>query len=259
MSRIRLLIADVDSLFISNVRKAVARHAGIEVVGSANSGGIALKQLALLRPDVLLTDIQLPEVDGTRLIRECCRMDPPIVAVACTHFYSDTCMEYACKCGASYFLYKPIDYDHLPGIIAECCANARAPRRRAELENAQDEARREIAAGVCRMLSDMGIPARLTGGQYLIESVCRLRQDRMLLRNLTRGLYAQIAARHHTSAECVERALRSAIAVGYDRGSMKRWFNYRPTNKELIEFLMRQLDETSIEPIAARMPEALRL
>lgn len=237
MNKLRIYIADVDSDFTVNVCKALARCGGMEVVGTAADGAFALRQLEYVRPDVLLTDIQLPGIDGLSLIRRSRRLPHPPVVIACTGFYSNLCMEQAAKHGAAFFLYKPIEYERLPGIIRACCAEGSATRRQEA-----DAARHGAVESVRAILMEMGIPAKLTGAQYLVESALRLREDRLLLRNLSCGLYADIARRMNTTAPRIERALRSAIAVGYGGGAMKRYFNYRPTNKEFLEFLLRRIE-----------------
>lgn len=254
MSRIRLFIADVDEAHIANVCRAVAACEGIVVAGTAQTGGCALRQVALLQPDVLLTDIQLPELDGISLIRECGRLKSPPACIVCTRFYSPLSMEYAAKNGAVYFYYKPIDYSRLPSVVRECHANRIASRRPQADIHERDEARETTARIAGSLLSRMGIPAQLTGYRCLVECALRLREDRMLAMNLTCGLYMEIARHSNSTIPRVERSLRSAIAVGYERGDMKRYFNYRPTNREFIEFIARQVEEALADPMRAQMP-----
>ena len=243
MKRIRLYIADVDDSFSLNVRRAASIDHGIEIIGTAASGLRALREIRMLQPDVLLTDIQLPEIDGISLIRECHRLPAPPVCVVCTRFYSSACMAYAAKQGADLFLYKPVDCRRLIGMIRECHEALRTAFLESEAFQRRDDQLRTIAAALRAELTRLGIPPRLDGSRYLIEAVLCLRSDRMLIRNLSSGLYKAVARRTNATPSRVERCLRVAIAIGYEHGSLQRYFNCRPTNREFIEFLYRRTED----------------
>ena len=234
---VRLYIADLDALHIRNVRRACAGSRSVQVVGEASSGKRTLDDILRLRPDVLLTDIQLTELDGIALLRECGRLRNPPAVVICTRFYSAASMDWAFRYGAAYFLCKPLDYARLPELISECAGRPREEGPMAEAP-ADDHGRR--AAGVRALLKDMGIPPKLNGSAYLVESVLRAQDDALLLRNLSRGLYVELAGRMDSTVPRVERSLRSAIGIAYERGTLKRHFSRRPTNRQFIEFLLRE-------------------
>lgn len=240
MSKNRVLIADADAAFTSNVRRALSRFRDYEIIGTAGRGGLALEMLASFQPHVLLTDIQLPELDGIALLKRCQRMRTPPIAIVCTRFYSDLCVKQACLNGASYILYKPIDYNRLPHIIDECRRSA----REAAADSADPDPRRHDQGRVLAVLRDMGIPARLTGSAYIAEAVACLRDDQRLLKNLKTGLYPLLARRGGASATGIEHALRNAIGIGFERGGLKRHFNQRPTNRDFLQYLVRHLDGT---------------
>ena len=237
MSRIRLYIADLDAAFIARIRAAAAPCREIEIVGTASDGAVALNDIQRLRPDVLLTDIPLPGLDGIALLREAHRMRKPPAVIVCTRFYSNASMECACKYGASFFLCKPVEPASLPRLILECGgtdaaeepAEADAPRQR----------RSEQAK---RLLRRLGFPAKLSGSGYLLEAALLAGDDPLLMKNLSRGVYCQLASRMGTTVSRVERCLRSAISVAYDRGELSARFPSRPSNRELLDYLLRELD-----------------
>ena len=233
----RLYLADLDAQFLRNVRKVVSRNHSIEVVGQAGDGRKAMEDMHRLQPDVLLTDIQLPGMDGLALLRESRRLRRPPSVIICTRFYPASCMDWCFRYGASYFLCKPIDCERLPELILDCAAE-RAPQIK---ESSTDD---ECAERVRSLLSDMGISSRLNGSAYLINSVLFARENDLLMKNLSHGLYRELASRMNTTVSRVERSLRSAIGVGYERGSLKDRFPGKPTNRQFIEYLLRETEES---------------
>ena len=247
MKKIRLLIADADAAHIANVRRVIAQTRSIEVVDAATSGRRALDMLAAYRPDVLLTDVNLPEMDGIELLKQARRMRTQPTAIVCTRFYSDLCVEYASRNGAAYFLYKPIDYRRLPGVILDCC-----PKPIDATGTEARSARPDPAPAVRALLQAMGISPKLAGRQYILEAMLCLFDDRRLLNNLTNGLYEQVALRTHSTPQRIERAIRGAISAGYDRGAMKRFFNRRPSNRAFLYALLLRMDDSARSTAAGR-------
>ena len=233
---IRVYVVDMDPLFIRNVRRAFAGCRVAEIVGESGSGRQALSQIQRLRPDVVMADIQLPELDGIALLREARRLTRPPAVIICTRFYSSASMEWAYRYGASYFLCKPVDYARLPELIADCAATP-TPE---QADDEREDARARRAAGVRALLTDFGISPRLNGSAYLVESVLRACEDDLLLRNLSRGLYSELARAMDSTVSRVERSLRSAIDIAYERGSLRSRFPCRPSNKQFIEYLLRE-------------------
>lgn len=232
----RLYIADMDPRFTRGVRMVLSGSRGVEVVGESASGRRALLDIQRLCPDVLLTDIQLPELDGIALLREARRLRRPPAVIVCTRFYSTASMEWAYRYGASFFLCKPVDYARLPDLILDCAASGVSP---APTEDGGND-RASQAACVRALLTEFGISPKLNGSAYLVESVLRVREDGLLLRNLSRGLYVELARQMDTTVPRVERSLRSAIDIAYQRGALRSRFPARPSNKQFIEYLLRE-------------------
>ena len=247
MDRIRLFVADADPAHMDRVRRTIARCAGVEFIGSAPDGRFALEQIGVFQPDVLLTDIQLPVMDGLELIKRCRRMRVSPVCVVCTRFYSDLSVEYASRLGAAFFLYKPIDYGRLPAVIRDCWTAFRSPAANGhEISDSSD--------ALWNILKEAGVPSNLRGKLYIEEAVRCLASDRWLLKNMTRGLYARIAEKTIGSPAQIERAIRNAIAIAYERGALNRVFRQRPSNRVFLEYLMYRIYESAPAPYSADGP-----
>ena len=242
MSKLSLYIADVDDAFIVNVMNVISHSEHIRVAGYARDGRTALEQINALRPNVLLTDVQLPCIDGIDLMRRAQGVRHPPLCIASTRFYSDTLLEAAQMCGAAYCLYKPIQYSRLPGIIHSCWETRR---------HSAGPGQRETAAAATRFsvnllrekLTAWGFPIRMNGSLYIIESLLQLRRDPLLLNNLSKGLYPRLAEQLQSTPAGVERALRGAIAHAYDRGSLSIIFPERPTNRAFLAHVLQELDD----------------
>lgn len=243
---VKLYIADTDPAFIAQVKRALGRGHGVEVVGTARNGRQALRDLLRLRPDVVLTDIPLPELDGIALLREANRLSRAPAVIVCTRFYSGASMEWAYQYGASFFLCKPVDFERLAELVVQCAGSVPMERKDA---SADGEGSAPSPEALRRLLGELGIPPRLDAAIYLTEAVRSLWENELLLKNLSRGLYAQLADRLDTTAQRVERSLRNGIAVGYERGAMKRVFPRRPTNREFIEYLLNQTRQSGEAPL----------
>lgn len=242
---IRLFIADTDEEHIRRTVRGLARCPDMRVIGTGGNGAHVLRQLSLTPADVLITEIQLPGLDGIMLLKDLqsLRVSPSVIV--CTHFYSPICVSRAWACGASYFLYKPLDYNRLPEIIRECHAAHMRVATDAPLSSADDHypQRREA---IRALLAEAGMPARLTGSLYLYEALMAAGEEPTLLKNLSKGLYAEVARRTQSTPQRLERALRNAIAIACDRSGLDRRFGHCPSNREFILYLMERLQERSL-------------
>lgn len=246
MKTLRLLIIDSDQAFVWNVTSALSDAGKIQVIGSETNGVKGLDRIREVKPDVVLMDIQLPGMDGIALLKELQLMKRPPVTIICTRFYSEFCIVNAQQNGASYILYKPIDYVHLPDLIKACYQSVRSTPARPQENTLKENARVDAAYRIRMLLFDMGMPPKFVGCMYLVESILLAHENRMLLGNLSKGLYAEMARRQNTHPCNIERSLRNVIATAYGRGSLSRWFDHRPTNKQFLMYLLNALDENPL-------------
>lgn len=245
MKKCRLYIADMDVHFITGVRRVVTRCQGIEIVGSSGNGRTALRDCLRLQPDVVISDIPLPELDGISLLHEFQRFGHAPAVIVCTHFYSNASMQCACRYGASFFLCKPIEMATVPELIQECSRSSRQSTIDIEKNAIENETERARGAIVHKLLKDWGMSARLDGAAFFVEAAVHCHGDALLLKNLSKGLYAQLAQRMDTTVPRIERSMRSAIAIAYERGSLSQCFDHRPSNREFIEYLMDAVEQRS--------------
>ncbi|MBE5772902.1 MAG: response regulator [Clostridiales bacterium] len=245
MHRLNVFILDSDMVFTTNVCRALSECTSLQVVGIEHDGINGLSMIQSLKPDIVIMDIQLPCLDGISVLRETRLMKQPPVSIICTHFYSDFCIMNAQQNGAAYVLYKPLDFRTLSDTILNCHGSVSSSAIRNNVASGSHDIEAEDAYRIRTILFNMGMPPRFVGSMYIVESILMAMENKMLLGNLSKGLYAEMSARMHASPESIERSLRNAISTTYERGTMSALFDHRPTNKQFLMYLIRKVSEES--------------
>ena len=235
---ISLFISDTDNTHVERMVNLARRCPDIRVAGVCGNGAHTLRQLSATPVDVLMTELQLPGLDGIMLLKELRKARHCPTTIVCTQFYSNACVNRASSFGAAYCLYKPVDYDRLPDIIRAFYADR--TERRAHAEARKPDAGEIRVEDIQALLSELGIPARLSGNLYLTLALSAAARDPSLLRNLSKGLYAEAAAQTHSTPARLERALRHAIAVACERGDLMKEMGRCPSNREFLLYLMER-------------------
>jgi DNA-binding NarL/FixJ family response regulator len=117
MSTTRLLLADDHRMFRQGLREVIERKTDYVVVGEAGTGREALAQVAALAPDIVLLDIQMPEMDGVAVAKELARTHPAVKIIMLTMYRQDQHLLDAIKAGARAYLLKDADADELIDVI----------------------------------------------------------------------------------------------------------------------------------------------
>ena len=240
-TKIKLYIAD-NSDFNDMLIKSIQNNNKIEVVGNTNNGEIALKEITALCPDVLLMDIVLPSLDGFMLIEKLkialANKCPKIIV--CSTLAHEGFVSKALSMGACYYINKPCSADVVINRI-EDVNNLVATT----LETKDDKIKnRAIDERISNIFITVGIPAHIKGYQFLREAIKMAIDTPEIINSITKKLYPAIAEKFETSASKVERAIRHAIEVAWNRGKIENinsifglkvyTSNEKPTNGEFI-------------------------
>ena len=119
-ARIRAIIAD-DEAFIRQVLLKMLERLGVEVVAVADNGRKVLDLYAELKPDIVILDIAMPEMDGLETLRQLLDTDPEAKVLMCTSFSSKQYVVEAVKVGAKGYLNKPFDLEKIREKINKIC------------------------------------------------------------------------------------------------------------------------------------------
>jgi len=202
---VKVFLADSSYETILILKSLLARS-DIEITDSAANGTAALEKLRQAQPDVLVTDLLLPGLDGLSLLRALRREQRMPRTVVITAFWNDRVAREAGRLGVDYYLPKPCSAETLAACIRDLASGEAAPPLQPD-------------AAVRDQLLRFPIPAHLNGYRYLCAGLEMVLQDRNCLQGVTKALYRDLARQFRTTAECVERSMRAAIAEGWQRGS----------------------------------------
>lgn len=252
MNRVtKILIADSNPEFCEHLKQTLQGITGYDVVAQAHDGVKAIELLTAMRPDVLIVDVMLPGKDGLAVLQAASQLERKPVSLVLTGFMTDFLSYTAKDLGVQYFLTRPCD----PGLISQ---------RVADIVNMQGESNPKqevnIEAMVTSVIHEIGVPAHIKGYQYLREAIMIAVKDMDVINAITKVLYPQVAKAFQTTPSRVERAIRHAIEVAWDRGdleTLQQFFGYtvsntkgKPTNSEFIALiadkLQLQLKNTSL-------------
>ena len=245
----KILIADENGDSRKRCRDALVR-AGYRTVEEAYNGEDALMKINRIHPDVVIADIWLSKLDGIGLLRSCRTMnfgqDKCPVFIIISLVSNQNILLDAMNAGASLCLLKPLDYGSLVNHIESLTSSRPDSAARGETAGAPD-----IETQVTKIIHQIGVPAHIKGYQYLRTAILMTIADSDIINSVTKVLYPSVAKKYSTTTSRVERAIRHAIEVAWDRGdvdTLNSYFGYtiqnsrgKPTNSEFIAMIADNL------------------
>lgn len=236
MEKIKTLIVDCEE-FRNNFRKSVKSNMRIDIVGETDNGKQAVVLAQETNPDVVVLDIVLPEIDGFEVVEKIKETNPNTKIMVVSSINSSLFMQRAMNCGVEYFMVKPIDMNLVAKRIGELSS-----KKMFEMKNAIST--REMEEKITNIFITVGIPAHIKGYYFLREAIKMAVSEPNIINSITKRLYPSIADVYETSSSKVERAIRHAIEVAWNKGKIENInevFGLRvydshekPTNGEFI-------------------------
>lgn len=247
---IKVIIADENADLRKAIQMSIDGKSGIRVVDSVDDGRRLVDSILSHQPDFVLLDHMLPMMDGVSVVRNISRQTLVEVPVFCilTGFVSPVSMNEAMKAGVSAYLMKPIDSDILEEKIVELM-NSHDALMNVNTSSVDPETQLEIM--VTNTIHEIGVPAHIKGYQYIRDAIIMTINDMDTINAVTKVMYPAIAKKYNTTSSRVERAIRHAIEVAWDRGDievLQNFFGYtvsnvkgKPTNSEFISMISDKL------------------
>ncbi len=252
MTSINVAIVDDNERMIEIMKGVLEDNPAIHVVGSATDGMAAMEMINQKKPDVVLLDLLLTQLDGLSVIERIKKQETVKTAfIVVSSISQESMMERAFEVGADYYMLKPFDYDAMIARIQQVYASIN-DRNLEETKgrfyaNGKKSKEYTLETDVTNIIHEIGVPAHIKGYQYLRDAIMMSVNDSEMLNSITKQLYPTIAKQHKTTPSRVERAIRHAIEVAWSRGKMDtidELFGYtvsngkgKPTNSEFVALI----------------------
>lgn len=237
MKNIRILMIDDNIELVSMIREYFNNHASIEVVLEAHDGieGINLAKSKKDMYDVILLDLIMPRKDGVAVLEELNKEQIDKKIIILTSYSASDTIQKVLELGINYFMLKPFELEDLEKRIMDCF-NENGNNNEIKYNNLQ--------ISITKVLHELGMPSHIKGYQYIREGITLLYDKPEMINGITKELYPNIAKKFSTTVSRVERAIRHAIEVSWNRGDwdlMEEVFGHsvdidkaKPTNSEFI-------------------------
>lgn len=251
MEAIRVVVAEDNAALSHMISQVLGEQEGLEVVGVAQDGAQALRLVEETAPDVLVCDMIMPQMDGYAVLERLqdTQQERRPGVIALTALGRDDFIARAVNLGVSYYMVKPFDFSVLTRRVFEV-AGQRAPMPAGEAQPAAQQGG-STEERIANLFLTVGIPAHIKGYQYLREAVQMVMEEPDRMRRITKELYPGIARRFDTTPSKVERAIRHAIEVAWNRGRAEALdeafgrgvcrLEEKPTNGELIALVVERV------------------
>ncbi|NLJ88210.1 MAG: sporulation transcription factor Spo0A [Epulopiscium sp.] len=258
---ISVLVADDNKEFCEILEDYFKKQSDMEVVGVAKDGVEAYDMIIEKVPDVVILDTIMPRLDGLGVLEKLnssSNIKKIPVCIMLSAVNQDKVTQKAMRLGAEYYIAKPFDMETLMLRIRQL--TDLTPVSSANITTAnniepgyinQIPSPHQLESEVTYILREIGVPANIRGYHYLRHAITMAVNNLDILNSITKELYPSIAKKFNTTSSRVERAIRHAIEVACNRGSvetMHKLFSYtinnnkgKPTNSEFIALIADRL------------------
>ena len=241
-----IFIADSAEEFCTHLTGALQQMEGFHILGTATDGETALRRITELKPQILVLDLMLAKRDGISILKALASSDHHPAILVTSAFVTDYVSAAAANLGARYLMLKPCDMS----AVVERLEEIRMGENQKIIPLRRND-KTSIESMVTGIIHEIGVPAHIKGYQYLREAIIIAVNDMDVINAITKVLYPQVAKTFQTTPSRVERAIRHAIEVAWDRGdldTLQRFFGYtvnsakgKPTNSEFIALIADKL------------------
>ncbi len=245
MEKIRVLVIDDNVSLVEMIDDYFENNLRIDVVGKAYDGeeGLSIIKEGKLEYDLIILDLIMPRKDGIGVLKELknCNINKNIIVA--TSYNAPETIRRVSEYGVNYYILKPFTLADLEDKILDTFAVSGKKCINILSNN--------IQISISKMLHELGMPSHIKGYQYIREAIYMVYDNPLMVGGITKELYPELASRFDTTVSRVERAIRHAIEVSWNRGDwdfMEEVFGHsvdidkaKPTNSEFIVTLADKL------------------
>jgi len=242
---LKILIVDDNRELCYLLKEFFDDEQQMNLVGMAYNGLDALEMIEEKEPDVVILDIIMPNLDGLGVLEKIANLeiDTKPVIIMLTALGHEEITQKAIEAGADYYMMKPFDMALLKKRIQEIFEDEGSIKE-SDQPYVINGAPQNLEILVTNIIHEIGIPAHIKGYLYLRKAIIMVIEDLELLGAITKELYPAVAESFDTTPSRVERAIRHAIEVAWERGNIdviNNLFGHtvnaktgKPTNSEFI-------------------------
>ena len=248
--KLKVVIAENGTELGKSCEKALKGY-GMDVIMCEKDGSLLLEKIRTEKPDVVLADIFMQNQDILGVLDEIKKTDakerPMIMAMS--SFDNPRLEKETLNAGASYYFLKPFDINAMAERIIRLSGWRNEISPVVVKDNVVTDP--ELGLMVTEIIHQIGVPAHIKGYHYLREAIILSVKNSEIINSVTKLLYPTVAKNHGTTSSRVERAIRHAIEVAWDRGDidvLNSYFGYtiqndrgKPTNSEFIAMISDKL------------------
>lgn len=239
MKKIKVLMIDDNIQLIEAVKEYFKNHNEIEIALSVNDGkeGIEVIENEKNKYDIIILDLIMPIKDGLYVLEEMRNRNIQKNVIVATSYNAMEVIRQVSEYGVNYYVLKPFDFDDLEKRIIDL-SNKKYENKNIDLHY------NNLQVSITKILHELGIPSHIKGYQYIREGIGIIYERPETIGGITKELYPELANKFDTTVSRVERAIRHAIEVSWNRGSwdlMEDIFGHsvdidkaKPTNSEFI-------------------------
>ena len=238
MDKIKVLMIDDNVSLVDMVREYFSDHKRIEIVDCAYDGEEGLNKIVNSGDsyDLVLLDLIMPKKDGLYVLEELKKNNIVKNIIVETSYNEPKVIRKVSEYGVNYYILKPFELVDLESKILDIFEYVNSKSINLYHSNLQ--------ISITKMLHELGMPSHIKGYQYIREGINMIYNNPDIIGGITKELYPDIASKYDTTVSRVERAIRHAIEVSWNRGDldyMEELFGHsvdidkaKPTNSEFI-------------------------
>ncbi len=239
MENIKLFLVDDNKPLVTMINEYFSSRKGIEVVKEAYDGeeGIEYLKHNSLDFDIMILDLIMPKKDGVDVLDFMKEQGINKKVIVLTSYNTQDMIRKVSEYGVNYFMLKPFELEDLERKVKALYDSSYG-------NDSIDLYHNNLQISITNVLHEMGVPSHIKGYQYIREGISMMYDNPDLIGGITKELYPEIAKRYDTTVSRVERAIRHAIEVSWNRGDwdlMEEIFGHsvdidkaKPTNSEFI-------------------------
>ena len=238
MKKISVLIVDDNVNYCQELKTELLKYELFDVT-LCYDGVSAIEECDRNTPQVMILDLVMPNVDGIEVLQRLREKGSAVNVIATSLPISDEFVTGALRAGAKYYMTKPLNVNVLKNRIMDLFAEKRQTYVSPTFKQSHG-----LDERLANIFISVGIPAHIKGYQYLREAIKIAIDSPDVINSITKRLYPEVAERFDTSASKVERAIRHAIEVAWNKGKIENinhlfgikvyTSNEKPTNGEFI-------------------------